>query len=269
MGRRDVVRKNIETSLGSAIGKKGTRRLSRKVYAHFGQVLFEIPHILRLNAHNLHRYVVFENPEYMETALNKGKGVFAITAHFGNWELMCAAVSLYFGELAVIARPVDFQPADRLINDLRGKFGTVIIDKQRAMRKILESIRTKKIVGILMDQNVDWYEGVFVNFLGRWACTNKGPAAMALKTGSPVVPCFTVRQRDGRFRLIFEEEIPVVRTGEKNRDVEENTILFTRALEKYILKYPDQWFWFHKRWKTLPYCAIPDERQSGMNRDAC
>ena len=120
----------------------------------------------------------------------------------------------------------------------------------------MAAIKRNKMVGVLLDQNVDWYEGVFINFLGRPACTSKGLALMALKTDVPVIPAFTVRKTDGRYRVIFGEEIQLKRSGDRTRDVEENTELFTRAIEYYIKKYPDHWFWFHRRWKTLPYCSI-------------
>jgi KDO2-lipid IV(A) lauroyltransferase len=127
------------------------------------------------------------------------------------------------------------------------------------MRRVMKAIREKNMVGILLDQNVDWYEGVFAKFLGRWACTNKGLAVMALRTGAPVVPAFAVRQKDGRYHIIFEDEIELVRTGDQTKDIEQNTALFTDIIETYIRRYPDHYFWFHRRWKTQPYCPLPDD----------
>jgi len=105
---------------------------------------------------------------------------------------------------------------------------------------------------------VDWYEGAFVNFLGRPACVNKGLAVLALKTRAPVIPFFSVRDEAGRYRIIIEKEVTLIRTGDKTRDVEDNTALFTNVIESYIRKYPHHWFWFHKRWKTKNYCEIKD-----------
>lgn len=93
--------------------------------------------------------------------------------------------------------------------------------------------------------------------IGRLACTNKGLALMALKTRTPVVAAFSVRQKDGRYGIIIEGEVKLQRSGNKIRDVEENTALFSRVIEKYVLHYPDQWFWFHRRWKTKNYCPLP------------
>jgi KDO2-lipid IV(A) lauroyltransferase len=96
-------------------------------------------------------------------------------------------------------------------------------------------------------------EGIFVDFFGELACTNVGMALLALKTGAPVVPAFNTRQADGRYRVVFEPELQLIRTGDKDRDVEKNTELFTQVIERYIRENPDHWFWLHQRWKTRPW----------------
>ncbi|MBW2609147.1 MAG: lysophospholipid acyltransferase family protein [Deltaproteobacteria bacterium] len=259
MKRTRVARENIQKAFDGSMEKAEMNKIYRKVILHFGQLLFEIPHIIELNQGNLDKYVYFKNEENLIKAIEKGRGVFLLTGHFGNWELMSAAISLRFGSLSIVARPFDFQPLDRLMNSLRTSFGTELIPKQRAMRKLMRAIRQNRMVGILLDQNVDWYDGVFINFLGRSACTNKGLALMALKTGAPVIPVFSVRQKDGRYRIVFENEVRLKRSGDKTKDVEENTALFTGVIEDYIRQYPDHWFWFHMRWKTRPYWRLPDD----------
>ncbi len=234
------------------------RRLNRRVVLHFAQMLFEAPHIFRLNLNNLHRYVYFENEEILSEALARGKGCFILTGHFGNWELMSAATGLRFQTRGiVVARPADFAPVEELLLRLRTRFGTEVIPKKKAMKKLLMGARKNKAMGILLDQNVDWYEGVFVPFLGQPACTNKGLALIAMKTGTPVIPAFSARQPDGRYRVVFEKEVDLIRSGSKLSDVEENTAAFNRIINKYIYWYPEQWFWFHKRWKTRPSCPYP------------
>ena len=257
MNRNAVSSHNIQESFGHLMDKSQIRKLNRRVLVHFGQTLFEVPHIFRLNPANLEKYVTFVNENYLLDAFKKGRGVFFLTGHFGNWELMSAAISIRFGPGAIVVRPLDFSPLERLINDLRTRFGAEVIPKQRGMRRIIEAIKKNKAVGILLDQNVDWYEGVFVDFLGRWACTNSGLAVMALKMDTPVITAFSVRQKDGRYRIIIGKEVSLIRTGDKRRDVEENTALFTAVIGKYVQEYPDHWFWFHRRWKTKNFCPLP------------
>ncbi|MBU0989816.1 MAG: lysophospholipid acyltransferase family protein [Proteobacteria bacterium] len=251
---------NLRYAFGNSMSEIELIELNGRIVAHFTQMLFEAPHILRLNRANLNRYVVFENEDALRQAMEKEEGIFILTAHFGNWELMSAATALRFNvDGAVVVRPADFAPADRLLTSLRSRFGTEIIPKRRAMKKLLAAKKENKVVGILLDQNVDWYEGVFVPFMGKPACANKGLALVALRTGSPVIPAFSVRELDGRYRIIFENEVKLVRTGDKIKDTEENTALFTQIIEKYVRENPDHWLWFHKRWKTRPYCPLPED----------
>ncbi len=255
---------NIRNSLGAHMQESEIRRLNRRVNLHFGQMLFEMPHTNRLNRYNLEDYVVFKGEENLLNALKKGKGVFMFTGHFGNWELMSAAIALRFGRLAVVARPLGFAPFNLLIYQMRSRFGTEIIPKLNGMKKIFVALRKNKIVGVLLDQNVDWYQGVFVNFLDRWACVNKGLALMALRTQSPVIPVFAIKHEDGRYHILIEEAVKLIRTGDKTTDVEDNTALFTGIIETHVRRHPDQWFWFHRRWKTRPYCRLPGFSQDRL-----
>ena len=258
VSRKALVLAHIQKSLGDVPNRESAGRLLRKVYMHFGQMFFEVPHVMRLGPDNADKYVVFEGEQNLIDAINKGKGVFILTGHFGNWELMSVAMALRFGNGAVVVRPMDFAPLDRLMMDIRSRYDTEVMPKQRSMRRLMSALKENKVVGILLDQNVDWYEGVFVKFLGSPACTNKGLALMALKTEAPVIPAFSVRRRDGRYRIICEKEVGLIRTGDKRRDVEDSTALFTEVIEKYVRKYPDHWFWFHRRWKTKNYCPLPE-----------
>jgi KDO2-lipid IV(A) lauroyltransferase len=262
LSRKRAAFENILLSFNNNMGKRDAKRLLLKVFLHFGQMLFEVPHVMRLCGRNVHRYVTFEHEENLLNASRKNKGVLAFTGHVGNWELMSAAFAIHFGSGAVVARPIDFSPFDKLMRDIRTRCGMDIIPKQHSMRKLMAALKQNKTIGILLDQNVDWYEGEFVNFLGRMACTNKGLALIAMKTGAPVVPIFSVRQGDGRYRIVIEKEVELINTGDRVRDVQDNTTLFTNIIESYVRKHPDQWFWFHNRWKTKNYCEMGDRRQS-------
>jgi KDO2-lipid IV(A) lauroyltransferase len=128
--------------------------------------------------------------------------------------------------------------------------GNAVIAKGGAMQKIREILKRNELVGILMDQNVSSREGVFVNFFGRPACTTIGLAALALDTGAPVLPTFNVRMSDGTYRLIIKEEVKIVRSGDRERDIFENTRRITNVIEDMVRTYPHQWVWLHQRWKT-------------------
>jgi KDO2-lipid IV(A) lauroyltransferase len=119
------------------------------------------------------------------------------------------------------------------------------------MRRLMKNLSQNRIAGILLDQNVTRVEGVFVDFFGKEACTNKGPALMAASSGAAVLPIFILRT--GNSHTVFiDEEIELVDSGDKARDATENTARFTKVIEETVRKHPEQWFWVHRRWKTRP-----------------
>jgi KDO2-lipid IV(A) lauroyltransferase len=218
-----------------------------------------MPYLRTLTAANVDRFATFVGAEHFKAALAKGKGLLFLTSHFGNWELMALAFSLKYRPAYIVVRPLDNPFLDRLIDRIRSRGGNQLVEKKGSVRRVLRLLRQGEIVALLMDQNVDWYDGVFVPFFKDIACTNKALTVMALRTGAPVVPVYNVRQPDGRYRVVFEPAIDMVKTGDKTRDIEENTALLNRIIENYVRRYPEQWFWVHQRWKTRPYHPWPKQ----------
>jgi KDO2-lipid IV(A) lauroyltransferase len=235
---------------------KERNAIARSAFRNLARVAAEFFSLPRLNEKNFTRYITFEGLENFQKAYEKEKGILILTAHFGNWEWMAALFPLQSHHpVHVVVRPLDSRFLDSMVEQLRMRTGNQAIPKQKAMGQILRLLKAGEIVGILLDQNMAWQEGVFVDFFGEKACTNTGMALLALKTGTPVLPAFNIRQKDGRYRVVIEPEIPLVRTGDKERDVMENTQRFTQIIERYVRNYPDQWLWLHQRWKTRPWQA--------------
>ncbi|MGA2954533.1 MAG: lysophospholipid acyltransferase family protein [Thermodesulfobacteriota bacterium] len=235
---------------------KERNAIARSAFRNLARVAAEFFSLPRLNEKNFTRYITFEGLENFQKAYEKEKGILILTAHFGNWEWMAALFPLQSHHpVHVVVRPLDSRFLDSMVEQLRMRTGNQAIPKQKAMGQILRLLKAGEIVGILLDQNMAWQEGVFVDFFGEKACTNTGMALLALKTGTPVLPAFNIRQKDGRYRVVIEPEIPLVRTGDKERDVTENTQRFTQIIERYVRNYPDQWLWLHQRWKTRPWQA--------------
>jgi KDO2-lipid IV(A) lauroyltransferase len=222
---------------------KGVYRTMGVVAADF----FEIPSLTRENLGNL---VEIHGREHCIRALEKNKGLLMFGAHFGNWELEAIAVSLAVKPVDVIYRPLDNRFLDTLVAQVRASTGNTTVPKDRAMRPMMRTLKNNGILGILIDQNVAWQEGVFVDFFGRPACTTDGLALLALHTEAPVIGAYMVRLENGKYRLMIGEEVEVVRTGNKSADVLTNTQNFTKVIEDTVRMYPDQWLWVHHRWKT-------------------
>jgi Kdo2-lipid IVA lauroyltransferase/acyltransferase len=248
---RNVAIENLTHVYGRQKTNREIHSLALRIFQNLALILFEIGWSLHFNEKDFYKVFKIVGLENARSAHAKGKGVLALTMHIGNWELLMLAAGFLGFPMSAIYRPFDFKPLDRFFGDLRARYGAKLYPKSRAMRKILRSMRNKEIVGFLLDQNTNVQSGVFADFFGKPACTHKGMATLALATDAPVISTFLVREGD-RFRVEFGPEIPLIRTGDKDKDVFENTRQYNRVLESIILRYPDQWFWVHRRWKTKP-----------------
>ncbi|MFC1567275.1 lysophospholipid acyltransferase family protein [Thermodesulfobacteriota bacterium] len=255
---REIVLNNLTRAFGREKNRYEIKMLGKQVFKNAFQIVFEIGRSLNLDEKRLMEHFSIEGRSHIKNAYEKGQGVLVLTGHFGNWELLSVIGAMLAYPLSVLYRPLDFKPLDRFFIKLRARFGGKLIPLKRSMFAILKSLGRGEMVVLLMDQNVDWYEGVFVDFMGYRACTNKGLALLALKTRAPVIPVFVVRENGG-FTAKFLPEIPLKITGDTTRDVEDNTQKYNQVIESFLRQYPDQWFWFHQRWKTRPYQPWPRE----------
>jgi len=251
-----IVGSNLSWAFREEKSDTEIRLLKRHVFRNLGKLLFEIGWALRLEKRQFDRHFRIVGLSNLHAAFKKEKGVLALTAHIGNWELLTNVAAMTGYPLSIVVRPLDFGPLEEFFEKFRSRFGAEIIPTKYSMRMVLKSMKRRHMVAMLMDQNVDWYDGVFVDFFGRLACTNKGMALLAMKTEAPVVPVFLVRDKLG-FRAEFGPEIPLVKTGDKTKDIEMNTQQYNDVIEAFIRRYPDQWFWVHQRWKTRPYKPWP------------
>jgi Kdo2-lipid IVA lauroyltransferase/acyltransferase len=248
---RIVTIENLTHVYAHEISSREIRSLAIRIFQNLTMILFEIGWSLRVTKKDFYKFFRIVGFENLRSAYGKGKGVLALTAHIGNWELLMLSAGFLGVPMSAIYRPFDFKPLDRFFADLRKRYGAKLYPKSRAMRKILRSMRDRELVGFLMDQNTNVQSGVFVDFFGKPACTHKGMALIALGTEAPVISAFLVRE-DAGFRVEFGPEIPLIRTGDKDKDIIENTKQYNRVIESIILRYPEQWFWVHRRWKTKP-----------------
>jgi KDO2-lipid IV(A) lauroyltransferase len=213
----------------------------------------EFSHFPSLNKRNIADLVTREGLEFYQSAVQRGKGVLFLTAHFGAWELSCFAHSLYGNPMKFVVREIDNNRVESLIEKYRGLSGNMPIDKRHASRDILKALRNNETIGILVDQNTTRDEGVFVNFFGIPAATTPAIATLALRTGAAVIPGFLIWDPGTKkHRLRFDPPVELITTGDPTRDILENTRSFNSILENMIRQYPDHWLWIHRRWKTRP-----------------
>ena len=218
-----------------------------------GWMAAEFARMPRYTRENIEDVIVLDGQENFLEGQRRGKGVLFLTAHIGAWELSSYAHALYGYPLHYMARPLDNARLDALVNRYRGLSGNAPIFKNESARAMLKILKDAGTVGILADQNTMLQEGVFVDFFGTPACTTAGLARVALHTASAVVPGYAVWDAGlGKYRLRFEPPLELVRTGDAERDIVENTQRFAKVTEEIIRKYPEQWVWVHARWKNRP-----------------
>ncbi len=228
-------------------------RILRGEFSSLGRQLAEVCQFPRYTRENVEEVVVYDGLENFEQAYARRKGVLFLTAHFGGWEISAFAHSLHGHWLHVVMRPMDNPYLDRLIEHYRTMHGNKTVAKDDFVRGLLAAMKAGETVGILMDTNMTPPQGVFVNFFGIPACTASGLARIALRTDAAVVPGFTIwDEKLGKYRLRFDPAVELVRTGDLEADIVANTQKFTSVIEEYVRKYPEQWLWVHRRWKTRP-----------------
>jgi Kdo2-lipid IVA lauroyltransferase/acyltransferase len=228
------------------------RRVLLGNFRSLGRMLADFASFPRWNRGNIEQLIVYDGFENYAEAKKKGKGVLFLTAHFGNWELSSFAHGLYGHPLNFVVRQMDNPLLDALINRYRCLSGGRAIYKHESARETLRALHRGEAVGILMDQNMLPGEGVFVDFFGRLACTTTGPARIARKTGAAVVLGLVIWDESlKKYRLRFEP-VEWIKREDPEEEIVVSTANFTRLIEEYVRRYPDQWLWVHRRWKTRP-----------------
>lgn len=230
----------------------------RRLYRNLGWQLAEFCRMPQYTPENTQQLIRYEGLDRYLAARQRGKGVLVLTGHLGAWELSSFYHSLMGYPMNMVIRRLDNPGVDKLVNDIRCLHGNQVFHKDDFARALLSSMRKGESVGILMDTNMTPPQGVFVDFFGKTACTASGLARVALKTGASVLPGFMLwEQKERRYVLHFGEEIPVVSTGDDQKDILLLTQELTASLESWIRRYPDQWLWVHRRWKTRPEGEAP------------
>ena len=234
------------------------REVQRKMVRNLCWMAAEFARLPKYNKENIEQFVILDGHQNFLEGHNSGKGVVYLTGHIGAWELSSFAHALYGFPLHYMARPLDNKLLDTMVNRYRGLSGNAPIFKNDAARGMLRILKGAGTVGILADQNTMPQEGAFVDFFGTPACTTTGIARVALHTEAAVVPGYAYWDENiCKYRLRFEPPVALTRSGNTEKDIEENTQRFAKVIEEIIREHPEQWVWIHARWKTRPAGEAP------------
>jgi Kdo2-lipid IVA lauroyltransferase/acyltransferase len=218
------------------------RQIVRGAFAHFGQLLLEVLKFSTLSPDAMLARVDFEGEERVRAAFAQGRGVLFVTGHFGFWELQALAHALRLPPMAVVVRVPD------LLEQIRTRTGNSVIYRQGTVRRMIRALQAGQGVGILIDQHIITSDAIYVDFFNRRAATTPAVAALALRTGAPVVPLFALPIEGGRYRLIYEHPVAPP-SPDADDPVREFTQRCTDVLEMYVRRNPELWLWMHRRWR--------------------
>lgn len=260
--RTDVAKANLRYALGDRYSDSDLEILNRRVYGHLVKMAVELINIQKI-ALRMDEYVKFKNLEMFSHALRKGKGVVLVTGHFGNFELGGLALARIGMPISVVAKPLRNPFIDREVERLRRSLGAEVIPVDSAGMGILSALKRNRIVCFLCDQDVGRLRGTMVQFFGHPTSTPTGPARMAFKMRSPILPCFIYRQDCGTHVLEVGPSLEMEYSRHMRQpEIQRITQEISLALERQILLHPEQYFWLHRRWKGTPdgKRLYPDKR---------
>lgn len=252
--RRKVVLENLRRVFAESVPETGIVRLAQAYYAHYARFLVDFVRQIFMSAERRKTWIRVENMESPLREYHKGKGILLLTGHFGNWEVSTVAGIRQFPEYRnlfyFVRRPLRPKWFNDFVTWRFRKAGLGTLSKRGSLEQIIELLGQRAIIVNVFDQHANQREGVVVDFLGQPASTFKSLALIAMETGAPVIPSSSWREPDGSHVLRFEEPLPLIQCEDVGEAIRRNTRAYNAALERMLLRHPEQWIWMHKRWKV-------------------
>lgn len=247
---RKRTQNNLKIAFGEEKDERELKKLALSVFENVGKNVADAVRLKNMKWEEVEKITKIEGLEYFDNAYKMGKGVIALTGHIGNFELLAAYVSLKGYKLSVISRELYDPRLDALLVKNRESVGLENIPSPASVKQVIKALRSGRALGVLADQDSSRVRGVFVNFFERPARTPVGPALLAYKTQSPIVPMAIVREGDDKYKIMVKEPIKLASSENKEKNIIETTQKYTHVLESIIREYPSQWLWMHDRWKS-------------------
>jgi KDO2-lipid IV(A) lauroyltransferase len=249
-GHRRLAVKNLQAAFPLR-SEAECRAIAKEMFSHFGRLLAALLKFSTMRPEEMMARVEFAGEERVVQAHGQGRGVLLFTGHFGFWEINALVHALALKPIAVLARPLDNPLLHDLLESVRTKTGNAVIYRRGAIRRVLRALAANQAVAFLIDQHMQPADAVYVDFFNRPAATTSALAALALRTGAPVVPVVALPLPGGRFRMVYEHAVEPPR-GDDEDAIREFTQRCTDVLEMYVRRYPELWLWMHRRWRDVP-----------------
>ena len=251
--QRKIALETLEVAFGREISRQEKLKIARECFRNMAKSGVELLSILE-RPELSKEMVSIEGRRYLDEALSRGNGVIVVSAHFGNFPLALSRLKGAGYNIRVILRRMRDEKVEDFLERRRQKIGINSIystPRPACVDQAIRSLRSKELLFIQLDQNFGT-SGVFVNFFGRQAATATGPVVLALRTQAPVLPLFIVRNRNNSHKIIIEPEVVIDKKDTPEETLQFNIQKITSLIERYIRRYPQEWGWIHRRWKSRP-----------------
>ena len=243
---RRMVTENLKTIFPEKSHKE-INKIRRWMFRNFAKYLVDFFRYEKLDNEYIKNNIHIENLHYFEEVIKKGKGGIILSAHIGNWELGAVVVALSGYPLWVVALEHKHKKVTDFFDSQRKSKGVNVIALGKAVRQCLSLLKENRIIALVGDRDFTG-KGTIAEFFGKPARFPEGPAALALKTGASILPCFMIRNPDDSFTLRIEKPIELISRGDKEEDIKRCMREYVKIFENYIYKYPEQWYLFRKFW---------------------
>ena len=265
---RRIVRRNLKFVYPEWSTER-VKRKSKRVFQNLGITILEICQMICFSRDDIIDKVKIRGEEHLLNAMHNDKGAILISAHLGNWEIGLLYLVLHSNlPIVSVVRRLRNNLVNRWIHRLRTRFGNRIIDKDDALPEMVRVLRQGKILGIMIDQGTKSSLGVKITFFGKYITATPAAALLAMRCKSPVIPIFCNRNDDGMLSINIEPPLILKKTDDLRTDLRTNTQIMTDAIEKAIRRYPEQWFWVHKRWRKYYPHLYPEDMARRRRRRA-
>ncbi len=247
---RKIIKTNLDFAYGDSLNISEKKRIEKKCYKNLVYFLADFVKNQGITKEELSAKVEFENSEILKETIKDNRKIILITAHYGNWELIPLSLAAFFAPITGVGRALEGKTLNNILRANREQFDIKMLDKQGAMRGMIKALKNKRLLGLLIDQNTAENEGVLVDFFDKKARQTHSTTILSRKMNAVIIPAFITTNDYKKYKITFYDKIEPIKSENAKEDIQKMTQLQADVIEKAIRKKPDEWFWFHKRWKN-------------------
>lgn len=247
---KKIIKANLNLTIKDSISKEKYQDILKHCHKNLALVLLQVLRSSRLSPKDLEKSVSFENRHYIDDAIKQDKRIIIVSAHYGNWELGATAVGALIHPITSIHKKMNDNYFDKYLLKSRSKFNMTMVEKKGAIRHLVKAIKNKQIITMMIDQNVNPNDGIYIDFLGAKATQTAAPAFLARKFDAVIIPILINTSPEKENVIEFLKPIHTPKTENEEDDILKSTQAQADMLADVIKKHPEPWFWCHKRWKS-------------------